>query len=61
MLFFDEFVVGDVGCEEGVFVGGVGAFGNVSKTGTKLVLGVFAGNEAAVAGDLCAGVRCHIL
>ena len=56
VLFLNELVIGDVGGEEGVLIGLVGTFGDVTETGTELVLCVFSRDEAAVARDLCAWV-----
>ena len=56
MLFFDELIVGNVCGQEGVFIGSVGAFGDMTKTGSKLVLCVFAWNESTVSRDLCSWV-----
>lgn len=58
VLFLDELVVGDVGCEEGVSVGLIGALGDMSKAGTKFILCVFSRDETTISGDLGTRIGC---
>lgn len=59
ILLLDELVIWNIRRQECIFVCLIGAFGDMSETGSELVLGVFARNEATVAGDLRAGIRGH--
>lgn len=52
VLFLDEGIRWDIGCEECIILCLVGSLGDLSESGTELVLTVFAWNVAAVAGNL---------
>jgi hypothetical protein len=52
MLLFDELIVGNIGSQEGIFIGSVGAFCNMTETGSKLVFSIFARNKSTVSRDL---------
>lgn len=58
VLFLNKLIIGDVSCKEGVSVGFICAFGDVSKAGTKFILCVFSRYEATITRDLRTWVGC---
>ena len=60
MLFLNEFVVRYVGGKESILISLIGVFSEMAKTGTELILCIFARNESAVSGDLSSRVGCHL-
>ena len=59
MLSLDESIVGNVGCEEWLILGGVGALGDLTKSSSESVLTIFSRNVAAIPWDLCSLVGRH--
>lgn len=59
ILLLNELVIWNICRKECIFVGLVGAFGDMPETGSELVLGVLAWDKATVAGDLRTGIGGH--